>query len=107
MDWTRVRNAEVLRAYVNIFDTIEPKRGHKIFLNCFYNNMDDLVEWGTKKKPDMDWKTDPLTNIESEDEIIDAMWSIRSIWDNFIERIVEPVNRELPGLVPINWDDYD
>jgi len=105
MNWMRVRNAEVLRAYINIFDTIEPKRGQGIFLDCFYNNMDDLVEWGTKKKPDLDWKTDPLTNIKDEDEIIDAMWSIRSIWDNFIEWIVGPVNGELPGLIPIKWDD--
>lgn len=49
MNWMRVRNAEVLRAYINIFDTIEPKRGQGIFLDCFYNNIDDLIEWGIKR----------------------------------------------------------
>lgn len=100
----RVKNKDVLTAYVNLLEEIQPKRAGKILLDCFQDNVEDLVEWLKVERPDIDI-TNPIGNLEGDKNIIDALWSVRSIWDAFLERIVEPVNDELPGMVPVMWDD--
>lgn len=104
MNWMRVKNKDILTAYVNLFEEIQPKRAGKILLDCFQDNVEDLVEWLKVERPDIDI-TNPIGNLEGDKNIIDALWSVKSIWDAFLERIVEPVNDELPGMVPIKWDD--
>lgn len=104
MNWMRVKNKDVLTAYVNLLEEIQPKRAGKILLDCFQDNVEDLVEWLKVERPDIDI-TNPIGNLEGDKNIIDALWSVRSIWDAFLERIVEPVNDELPGMVPVMWDD--
>ena len=98
MNWMRVKNKDVLTAYVNLFEEIQPKRAGKILLDCFQDNVEDLVKWLKVERPDIDI-TNPIGNLEGDKNIIDALWSVRSIWDAFLERIVEPVNDELPGMV--------
>ena len=113
MDWRRLKNLEVATVYVNVYEKVVKGVKAGFVEVVFDNNMADIAKWIKENKPGL-YKEDgnyieimlEIDKDKPNQQILEMMWEVKSVWDSFLREIVEPVNESLPEVVPVKWEDY-